>query len=79
MHYVSEIYVPGSAGDDHEKHPTYLVAEGLLRDAKAESDVESVEGPAGDVFDLATDMGETLLSPQRPSEESPDASNAGGR
>ena len=49
VHYVSEIYVPGSAGDDQEKHPTYPVAGGLLKEAKAESDAESVEAPVDNV------------------------------
>ena len=31
VHAVSEIYVPGSAGDDQDIHPTFPVAEGLLK------------------------------------------------
>ena len=33
VHAVSEIYVPGSAGDDKDQHPTFPVAGGLLQDA----------------------------------------------
>ena len=78
VHYVSDIYVPGITGDDPEKHPAYPVAEGLLREAKAESDAESAEDPVDNVQDLATDMDVTLLSFERTSGESPDPSDAGG-
>ena len=35
VHAVGEIYVPGSAGDNHESHPTFPVADGLLQEAPA--------------------------------------------
>ena len=38
VHSVSEIYVPGSAGDDTEKHPTSPVADGSLSEALASND-----------------------------------------
>ena len=40
VHAVSEIYVPGSAGDDSEQHPTFPVADGRLREAETIDDDE---------------------------------------
>ena len=64
VHAVSEIYVPGSAGDDREKHPTFPVAEGLLAETTVSpSDEESAgELIVETVADLTTDLAETLLS-----------------
>jgi hypothetical protein len=61
VHAVSEIYVPGSAGDDMEKHPTFPVAEGLLDEAVASNDEESGEELITNaVEDLQTDLADTL-------------------
>ena len=62
VHSVSEIYVPGSAGDDSEKHPSFPIAEGLLTEAKADTDAESNEGTVDTAKDLEADLAETLLS-----------------
>ena len=81
VHAVSEIYVPGSAGDDTEQHPTFPVADGRLKEAEvAEDDEESCEDRIVDtVTDITTDLEETLLSSQRPEyHEDPDPHNAGG-
>ena len=75
MHAVSEVYVPGSAGDDPESHPTFPVAAGLLKEAEPEED-ESAEEFVSKVEDLQTEMEETLLSSSRPNKEHLD--NAGG-
>ena len=40
VHSVGEIYVPGSAGDDSEQHPTFPVADGRLREAETIDDDE---------------------------------------
>ena len=82
MHAVSEIYVPGSAGDDQAKHPTFPVAEGRFSESAASADEESSEELIIDtVADLATDLEGTLLSSERPSnhEDFDPALNAGGR
>ena len=57
VHSVSEIYVPGSAGDDPEVHPTCPVAEGNLTEALASADEESTEELPSTVEDLQTDLG----------------------
>ncbi len=41
VHAVSEVYIPGSAGDDQEQHPTFQVAGGHLTEAAATEDEES--------------------------------------
>ena len=41
VHAVSEVYIPGSAGDDQEQHPTFQVAEGRLTEAATTEDEES--------------------------------------
>ena len=84
VHAVSEIYVPGSAGDDQEKHPTFPVAEGLLAEASAATGPNADEEPSENfdtMEDLSTDLSETLLTSQRPSnhEDFDPANNAGGR
>ena len=61
---VSEIYVPGSAGDDHDVHPTWPVAEGHLTGASALED-ESVEENVSTVEDLQTDLGDALIGSER--------------
>jgi len=73
---VSEIYVPGSAGDDQDVHPTWPVAEGHLTEAAASED-ESAEENVSNVEDLQTDIAETLISSERP-ENHKDLNNAGG-
>ena len=59
VHSVSEIYVPGSAGDDQEKHPTLPVADGLPSEAVAPTDEATPEEPVSTVEDLQTDLAET--------------------
>ena len=76
MHAVSEIYVPGSAGDDQDVHPTFPVAEGLLKEAQVTEDEESAEEFVSKVEDLQTDIEETLMSSDRPNNDHLD--NAGG-
>ena len=57
VHSVSGIDVPGSAGDDQEKHPTFPIADGRLDETVASNDEE----PSGEfinaVEDLQTDPG----------------------
>ena len=80
VHSVSEIYVPGSAGDDPEKHPTFPVKEGLLPETVAPADDGSAEGYEDNVEYLQTDIGETLLSSETDNTTNLDpADNAGGR
>ena len=56
VHAVSEIYVPGSAGDDRDVHPTFPMAEGLLKEALASEDEPSEEFFSA-IEDLQADMG----------------------
>ena len=88
VHSVSEIYIPGSSGDDNDKHPTFPVAEGTFRE-KQPSDSEiaittAAERPetAESLEELRTDISETLPSSERPVDNLPDdldpAPNAGG-
>ena len=76
VHAVSEIYVPGSAGDDQESHPTFPVADGLLKEALASED-ESSEEFISVIDDLQTEIGETLMSSERPTNDN-HLDNAGG-
>ena len=76
---MSEIYIPGSAGDDLQKHPTFPVKEGLLTETEAPADDESAEEQEDKVEYLQTDIGETLLSSERDNTTDLDpADNAGG-
>ena len=64
MHAVSEVYIPGSAGDDQEAHPTFPVADGRLSEAVAsEGDEESAEEPVYTVEHLAIDLRRLRLAP----------------
>ena len=76
VHAVSEIYVPGSAGDDQEAHPTVPVAEGLVKEALASED-ESSEEFVSKVEDLHTEIEETLMNSER-SNNYNHLDNAGG-
>ena len=80
VHAISEVYIPGSAGDDTEKHPTFPIADGRLHEASPiEDDEESTEELAQNVESLQTEMEETLLSSQRASkDDNHDPQNAGG-
>ena len=79
MHVVSEIYIPGSAGDDLQKHPTFPVKEGLLTETEAPADDESAGEQEDKVEYLQTDIGETPLSSERDNTTDLDpADNAGG-
>ena len=79
VHAVSEVYIPGSAGDDQEKHPTFPVADGRLFEAVASQDEESSEELVNFVEDLQTDLGDTLLSSLRvENNEDFEPNNAGG-
>jgi hypothetical protein len=79
VHSVSEIYIPGSAGDDLQKHPTFPIADGLLKETTAPADEESAEETVDKVEDLQTDLAETLLTSERPNITNLDpADNAGG-
>ena len=81
VHAVSEIYVPGSAGDDRDVHPTFPVADGIIKESEEtlEADEESSEEPASVVEDLQTSLEETLISSERDDRyKHPDAYNAGG-
>ena len=79
VHSVSEIYVPGSAGDDQEKHPTFPVADGRLDETAASNDEEPSEELINPLEDLQTDLGETFLSSERAgNHEDLDPNNAGG-
>ena len=76
VHTVGEIYVPGSAGDDQDVHPTWLVAAGHLSEATPSED-ESSEETVSNVEDLQTDIVERLVSSERPDNHK-DLNNAGG-
>ena len=81
VHAVSEVYIPGSAGDDQEKHPTFPVADGRLSEAAPTADdEESSEELVNNVESLQTEMEETLLSSTRASHDhDPNGpQNAGG-
>ncbi len=60
VHAVSEIYVPGSAGDDQEKHPAFPVAEGFFAETSAATGMYADEEPSGVLIgtmeDLTTDL-----------------------
>ena len=80
VHAVSEIYIPGSSGDDLEKHPTFPVADGRYSEANASNnDEESSEELVTTVESLQTEIEETLLSSERAEHhEDLDPQNAGG-
>ena len=79
VHAVSEIYIPGSAGDDLQKHPTFPVKEGLLTETEAPADDESAGEHEDNVEYLQTDIGETVLSSERDNTTDLDpADNSGG-
>jgi len=80
VHAASEVYIPGSAGDDQEKHPTFPVADGFLSESTGAPDEESSEEFVTSVEDLQTELEETLLSSSRGERdhEDPDPQNAGG-
>ena len=80
VHAVSEIYVPGSAGNDSEQHPAFPAADGRLEEAENNDDEESSEDTVvNTVEDPTTNLEETLLSSQRAEyHEDPDPQNAGG-
>ena len=80
VHAISEVYIPGSAGDDNEQHPTFPVADGRLSESKpAPEDEESSEEFVQSVECLQTNIEETLLSSVRAKyHEDPDPQNAGG-
>ena len=76
VHAVSEIYVPGSSGDDLEKHPTFPVADGSICEGDASDDGESSEEPVTTAESLQTEIEETLLSSERVGHHN-DPQNAG--
>ena len=84
VHSDSEIYLPGSAGDDCEQFPTFPVSDGTLTEPKASgsawSHVDMVDDAPAILGGLQDDDAETLLSSER--KQSPEdfdhAPNAGG-
>ena len=81
VHAVSEVYIPGSAGDDQEKQLTFPVADSRVCEASAsDEDEESIEELEHTVHSFQTDIEEILLSSDRArAEEDPDPQKAGGR
>jgi hypothetical protein len=65
-HAISEIYLPGSSGDDTETFPTFPVANGDLKEASkassADCPVDSIDNPTT----LTTEVDEAKISSERP-------------
>ena len=80
VHAISEIYLPGSSGDDTQTFPTFPVADGTFTEKKVThiADVHTV-AENDSLEDLVTSYDETLPSSEREGiPEDLDPANAGG-
>ena len=64
-HAISEVYTPGSAGGDHEQHPTFPVAGGRVKWSGVPNNGGSFEEPVDAVEELQIDLAGALLSCER--------------
>ena len=67
-HAVSEIYIPGSCGDDRETFPTFPVANGVFKEARASTTDGSSESTVVYVETLQSHVDEFKISSERPEE-----------
>ena len=64
---ISEIYLPGSSGDDQEKFPTFPVADGDVKEAAAVATTDDGQSGSLDIpEDLTTLIEEAQISTTRP-------------
>ena len=64
-HAVSEIYIPGSSGDDQETFPTFHVANGDVSEAHFLTD-DCPSGAQDNPEDLSTRIEKALVGSDRP-------------
>ena len=66
-HAISEIYIPGSSGDDQEKFPTFPAANGDVQESVCFADTEDDKSGSLDIpEDLTTVIEEAQISTTRP-------------